>query len=170
MTAKLVEGDLLDHDAQYIAHQCNCTSKGAANLAKAVFSKYPYANIYNERNRKEPFWHKPGELYIRGGIGEGRFIINMTAQVLPGGPGKTLEVAPGMSIVETTETREKLFVECLKKIKTIETLRSIAFPWRIGCGVAEGDWNRYRMVIDRFAALLQKGGIDVFIVKRPEDE
>lgn len=170
MTAKLVEGDLLEHDAQYIVHQCNCVSKGASNLAKAVFEKFPYADIYRERSIRYPFWHKPGELYIRGGIGEGRLVINMTAQVLPGGPGKVFEVAPGMSVTETSETREKLFVQCLKKLKEIETLRSIAFPWRIGCGVAGGDWNRYHAVIDRFADMLAKKDIEVFIVKRPEDE
>jgi len=166
MTAKIIEGDLLEHDVQYIAHQCNCVSNGSLGLAKALFQKFPDTDVYKERNVVENFWHKPGEIYIRGTF---RPVINMMSQVVPGSPGKPFELAPGMWVTETSETREKLFVECLKKIKTIESLRSIAFPWKIGCGLAGGDWSRYHSVLDRFAAQLGKNDIDVFIVKRPED-
>ncbi len=173
MTAKIIEGDILDSNAQYIAHQCNCTSSGASGVAKAIFDKYPYANIYAERNsmsKNAPFWHKPGEIYIRGGLPtDGRLVINMTSQVLPGGPRKLFEVAPGMSVSETSEVREQLFVQCLRKIKSIQTLESVAFPWKIGCGMGGGNWERYLFVINRFAELVQKDGVEVFIVKRPED-
>jgi O-acetyl-ADP-ribose deacetylase (regulator of RNase III) len=169
MTAKLIEGDLLDCDAQYIAHQCNCTSKSSSGLAKAIFEKFPYADIYKDRYSENPFWHKPGELYIRGEVNQ-RLVINMTSQVLPGGPGKLFEVAPGMSTQETTETREKLFLICLKKIKAIPGIKSVAFPYKVGSGLAGGDWNRYHEVLNRFATQLDKSRVEVFIIKRPQDE
>lgn len=169
MNAILESGSVIDHHAQYIVHQCNCITEKASGLAEDLFNKFPNANIYKQRNGKHPYWHKPGELYITGDD-EDRKVINMTSQFLPGGPGKTFEILPGMVVKETIEMREKLFVQCLKKIAEIEDLQSIAFPWRIGCGIAGGDWSRYRFVIDKFAKKMHTKGIDVFIIKREEDE
>lgn len=180
MGAILVEGDLLDFDAQCIAHQCNCVSKGVAGLAKFLFEKYPKADIYVERNNNYTF-HKPGEIYVRddyridnsGTSWKNIYIINMTSQFLPGPPGSSFEIAPGMTVTETSETREKLFVQCLKEIKIIveeNKIESIAFPYRVGCGLAGGNWDRYKFVLDKFADQMYELGCKVYIVKRTEDD
>ena len=66
----------------------------------------------------------------------------MKSQFISGPPGSTFEIAPGIEVSETAEVREKLFLQCLKALK-IEVeqreIKSIAFPWRIGCGLAGGD-------------------------------
>jgi O-acetyl-ADP-ribose deacetylase (regulator of RNase III) len=46
---EVIDGNLLDFHASYIAHQCNCTSKGAKGLAKDLFAKFPQANVYARR-------------------------------------------------------------------------------------------------------------------------
>jgi hypothetical protein len=33
----------------------------------------------------------------------------------------------------------------------IEKLESIAFPWRIGCGAAGGNWEKYMKMIEGFS-------------------
>jgi hypothetical protein len=48
---KRYEGNLLDSDAQYIAHQCNCITTHAAGLSKVLFEKYPWANTYITKHR-----------------------------------------------------------------------------------------------------------------------
>ena len=53
----VVEGDLLSIETDYIAHQCNCVTKAARGLAKALFAKYPEANIYRQRGMQPD---KPG--------------------------------------------------------------------------------------------------------------
>lgn len=55
-------GDLLQATEQYIAHQCNCVSRGARGLAKTLFAKYPHANVY--QSRKSP--SQPGTILVHG--------------------------------------------------------------------------------------------------------
>jgi hypothetical protein len=92
----------------------------------------------------------------------------MLSQIIPGGPGEYSYC--NYYINDTQELREQLFVSCLKKIKQIKDLKSIAFPYKIGCGIAQGDWNRYKIVIDKFASVMAKSNIEVVIIKRPGDE
>jgi hypothetical protein len=47
---EVVSGDLLAPGFTYIAHQCNCVSRGARGLAKALFARFPHANVYRHRN------------------------------------------------------------------------------------------------------------------------
>ena len=38
---KVINGNLLEAQEQYIIHQCNCVSVNAKTLAKQLFDKYP---------------------------------------------------------------------------------------------------------------------------------
>jgi hypothetical protein len=49
----------------------------------------------------------------------------------------------------------------------IKGLKSIAFPWRIGCGIADGDWDYYQRLIEIFSNKMPD--VEVFIVKRITD-
>jgi O-acetyl-ADP-ribose deacetylase (regulator of RNase III) len=110
----------------YIAHQCNCTSRGSKGLAKSIFEKYPYANTYG-------MYREPGTIHVRGNV------INMYAQRRPGLPSGD----------DTPSLRILWFKSCLKEILKIEGIHSIAFPYRIGCGLAGGDWKQYQEMILR---------------------
>lgn len=170
MPAKIIEGDILECDAQYIAHQANCVSRLSNHLAKSIFKKFPYADIYSER-AKGNYVHIPGELYIRGN-GEGqRYIINITSQVLPGAPRKGN--IGRLQISDDSETRLRLFSGCLSQIANIKRLKSIAFPWRIGCGAARGNWTDYQAIINELADLVgdpdRPHPAEVIIIKRLQD-
>jgi len=114
-----INDSLLNSNEQYIAHQCNCTTKYAAGLAKTIFQTYPYSNVYQYRQRKS----KPGSIIISGDGTNNRFIINMMGQIYPGSP----------SLSETYEDRLIFFQSCLDNILKIPNLASIAFPYNIGC-------------------------------------
>ncbi|CAD7964202.1 unnamed protein product [Amoebophrya sp. A25] len=43
---KEVDGDLLNCGADFIVHQTNCVTTSAAGLAKFLFTRYPYADMY----------------------------------------------------------------------------------------------------------------------------
>ena len=163
MSTSIIEGSLLDSDAKYIVHQTNCISYGASGLAEFIFRKFPYADIYKER-KINGNWHLPGNIYISGG-GANRFIINAMGQFLPGKPASN--TVAGLLIKETAEVRVKYFSKCLSSIACINDLSSIDFPWRIGCGLAGGDWDQYYKMIDSFATKVST--VRVRIVKRPED-
>lgn len=67
----------------------------------------------------------------------------MFAQYAPGKP------RPGP---DSTDARTAAFLSCLDHIATIPHIVSVAFPFQIGSGLAGGDWDNYRGMIDRFAA------------------
>src|SRR5262249_59439701 len=49
---KIISGNLLDSDCQYIAHQCNCYSRRGAGLASAIFKIFPWADFYSSRSER----------------------------------------------------------------------------------------------------------------------
>lgn len=139
-----INADIILFASQYIAHQCNCTSKKSLGLAKQIFDKYPWANVYNSDEERVP-----GTILVRGKV------INMIAQIYPGSPSE--------KGLDTSANRMLMFKTCLEEIEKIHDLKSIAFPYRIGCGLAGGDWLSYKNMILNFAK--SNPTIEVYICK-----
>lgn len=161
MVAKVIQANLLEIDTKYIVHQCNCFTWVAAGLAQAVFEKFPYANIYKDRKPvgdENGKIDKPGTIIIKGNGIEQRYIINLLGQYYPGRPKYKDSQKDGF------KTRKKYFFSGLKEIAKINDLDSIAFPWQIGCGIAGGNWDEYKELIDKFAIHV-KDRAEVFICK-----
>lgn len=132
MSIEIIKGNLLDATEQYIAHQCNCVSSGSgAGLARAIFDKFPYSNIY--KNRTEP--DTPGTIIIKDNV------IAILGQYYPGGP-----LFKGNK--DTYNDRLAYFTKALVYISDIKDLKSIAFPFNIGCGLAQGKWKDYKVMIE----------------------
>eukprot|EP01068_Selenidium_serpulae_P011229 Selendium_serpulae@DN5621_c0_g2_i4.p1 len=90
--------------------------------------------------------------------------INMFGQFELGPAGKYSRVALPAGIKnETRLLQEKWFRECFEAITEINhkpilqgqtdgpSIKSIAFPHSIGCGLAGGNWNRYQAMLHNFA-------------------
>ena len=122
---QIINQDLLKSQCKYIAHQCNCISKGSAGLAKNIFDNYPYSNTYLSREKNSV----PGTIFIAGDGKEKRYIINMYAQFFPGKFGNEND---------SEDNRLKYFNQCLEKI-LIFADGDVAFPFGIGCGLAGGN-------------------------------
>ena len=152
---KEIIGNLLEHDAQYIAHQCNCVTNRSAHLSKAVFTAYPYADVYSCRTQPDTL----GTIKVKGNGKEQRYVINMFGQYFPG----KCRYPNGSK--DNPTLRQQSFQQCLDKISEIENMDSIAFPWGIGCGAAGGDWGKYEKMISDFAH--KNFFTDVYIVKLP---
>lgn len=118
-----------------IVHQVNAdpnnyTPKG---LSKEVFDAYPYANIYN------------GTIRVPGTIIISRQIVNLVGQKHRSKANKT---------DDTSEMRLGWFISGLHQLRDVvitHKVPQVAFPYGIGCGLAGGDWNLYRQLIDAFA-------------------
>lgn len=135
---KIVTGDLFDAEETYLCHQCNCVTNRAAHLAKAVFQKFPYSDVYTNR----VIHNKPGTIAVKGDGGNQRFVVGLFGQYYP-----------GYSKYPTSErdryqARLSYFKSCLEYLKELKG--SFAFPWRIGCGAAGGDWIQYLKAIRNF--------------------
>lgn len=141
MKIEIVNGNMFDSTTKYICHQCNCISTKSAHLAQTVFSRYPYADIYTNRTKSDT----PGTIIISGNGQDHRYVINMLAQYYPGSPRYPNSAKDGF------QAREQYFKQCLNHICNIKNLESIAFPFKIGCGAAGGNWDNYFKILSDFA-------------------
>jgi len=146
-----INGDLLECDAQYICHQCNCVTNKPKGLSQALFKKFPWADVYYNRKIRD----NPGTIIIRGDGKDKRFVINLFGQFYPGPPKYGSD---------SKEYRELCFKKGLDEIGKIKGIESLAFPYLIGCGLGGGDWNKYREMINDFAKKYHK--IKVYLIKK----
>jgi O-acetyl-ADP-ribose deacetylase (regulator of RNase III) len=154
---EVIDGDLLEAPEQYIMHQCNCVTSHAAGLAKKLFEKFPYADIYKERANP----HVPsagcemGDIIVRGNGSDQRLVVNALAQYYPGKPKYPQSKRDGYA------ARIDALKACLRKVSAIKGIQSIAFPDHMGCTLAGGDWPTYLGILTDWAD--QNPGIKVVI-------
>lgn len=140
-------------DHFHLVHQCNCISKGPPKgLASSMFNVFPAANVYDKRRQGL------GQIDTPGTISKHGRVLNLYGQWYPGNANDSSDSA---------EKRFGWFKYGLQDIGyTLPQNQQvhIAFPERIGCGLAGGDWNLYRAELYRWAANFPRW--KCFIVKR----
>ena len=149
---KEISGDLLQCKETFLCHQCNCVTNRSLHLAKSVFKQFPYADIYAGRSEHD----KPGTFILKGDGIDQRYVINILGQYYPGKPRYPDGKRDGAA------ARLAYFTSALQKMKPLKG--SFAFPYRIGCGAAGGDWDAYRTLIESFASSIED---DVVIYQLP---
>jgi hypothetical protein len=131
-------GDLLKlnlGEEEYIVHQANCQSTYARGLAQHLFRVYPEANTYNPT-----FTRVPGTISVHGPI------INMYAQDTP---GKTRSN-------NQRDKRLEWFQNGLDEIgDQLLDAKKIYFPYKIGCGMAGGNWVDYLKMIQDWTKTME---------------
>ncbi len=157
---EIVTGDIFEATEKYLCHQCNCVTNKAAHLAKDIFEKFPHADIYTPRTEPD----KPGHIIIRGNGQDQRFVVALLGQYYPGRPKYPLSTLDGQA------ARQKYFYHSLLRLAKVDDLESVAFPWRIGCGAAGGNWEHYLGTITNFAQYVDEKGVKVRIYRREGDE
>lgn len=150
---RIIDGSILDSQEQYIAHQCNCLTTNSAGVARLIFDKYPFSNVYKDRMSPSEI----GTIDIRGDGENDRFVINMFAQYYPGHSRYPESSKDGIA------ARKQYFQDCLDLISKIKDIKSIAFPWKIGCRLAGGNWDDYYSMLEKFAD--NNSHIDVVIYR-----
>jgi len=117
---------------------------------------FPHADIYTGRASPDV----PGTIVVRGEWGEPeRPVVNMLAQYYPG------EVRFEDSKKDGFSARLLYFKRCLSSMVELSDsvlTESFAFPWRIGCGAAGGNWDDYMDHLLQFSEVVSG---DVIIYK-----
>jgi O-acetyl-ADP-ribose deacetylase (regulator of RNase III) len=155
----ITPGNILDCKEKYLIHQTNCITKKSAGLAKEIFTRFPYANFYESRTEEDS---KPGHFVIRGDGQSQRLIVGINGQVYPGKP-KYPE-----SNLDGSVARAKHFYHGLLRLSKVPDLESVAFPFKIGCSLAGGEWDHYHQMISNFAEYVAKQGVKTVIYKHGE--
>ena len=132
----IIQADLLSSKGPYIAQQSNCVTKKALGLSAAIEKKFPYANHYKTRTCEDV----PGTIKICRPQGDGVSVICMFAQYGPGKPKK------GDSSID----RIGWFVQSLDQIVS-KGITQVDMPHNIGCGLAGGDWETYKEILEKHA-------------------
>jgi O-acetyl-ADP-ribose deacetylase (regulator of RNase III) len=157
---EVITGDLFEAPEQYICHQCNCVTNRAAHLAKDVFERFPYADIYSGRVSPDA----PGTVIIKGNGQDQRYVAALLGQYYPGFPKYPDSALDGPKV------REKYFHRALIHLAKTPGLQSIAFPWKIACGAAGGNWEHYLGTLENFAKYVEATqGTKVVIYRREGD-
>ena len=135
------EGNLLSSNCEVICHQTNCMGVMGSGIAKAIRSTYPEA--YRAlRDRFERGDALIGEVDFVPTIRDGflRCVVNCYGEkdYLPRG---------------VVHTNYDALQSCFNKIKAEFSGKNytIGFPYRIGCGLAGGDWDIvFKMINNTF--------------------
>ena len=146
---QIVNGNILDAKEEYILQQCCCTAVRPHGLSETISLFWKDANIYSLRRgigkrnlavmEDRP---EPGTIQV---IGK-RKIICAFAQVAMGKPG----IYDSCGKPDSQENRYNYFIECLNKITELNP-NSIAVPYKIGCGLAGGNWDTYYNALNTWA-------------------
>lgn len=129
MTIRVVDGDLLEAQEHIIGHQVNCQAVMGSGVAKALKSRYPriYTAYMEYCSGK-----KPEELLGKLQIVEleGKWAANLFGQLNYGRSSAIYTDYPSLQ-------------QALLSLKEYAKERglSVALPYQIGCGLANGDWN-----------------------------
>lgn len=161
MSVRLQYGDLLETtDVDLICHQVNCLTVKSHGLSEQISNKYPWCDIY--KTRQSLGGRNLATLETRGIPGQVKIFQNsghpsigcMLAQWDYGRCDK-----PRMRNIQpyrdTKENRGEWFHQCLCEIGSLDYQR-IAFPFKIGCGLAGGHWNTYFKMIKEFSRKYNK--------------
>ena len=147
---RIVKGDLLDAKEDVIAHQVNCRGVMGAGVAKQIREKWPYVyHRYREccyAHAIDPkallgycqFVHLDGKTANRNLI-----VSNLFGQV---------EYGRGKSFTDEEGFRRALnsmsFMLKNRSHNFKEPLATIAMPYKIGCGLAGGNWDNIYKIIE----------------------
>jgi len=169
----LIEGDLLEIKADFIVHQTNCLTVRSHGLAAVIAKKWPQYDIYATRKAEGQRNRAVAEdRGIPGSIETfDDHLVCFMAQWRPGKIGsKYFHVYPESDPPETTATRQQWFQSCLALLaqNLAGKAVSVAFPFRIGCGLAKGNWDVYRGMIETWAQT--NPNLTVWLVKLPGEK
>lgn len=136
---KIVRMNILDVEEGIIIHQCNNRGVMGAGLAKQIRNKYPEAyEDYREHCAYRNFRAPLGEIYFKK-VKEGLWIANAIAQ---DGYGKNRVYTnyEALRTVLDIAYKKSLLANC-----------KLHIPYKIGCGLAGGDWEVVFKIIEDVA-------------------
>lgn len=154
---KIIDGDLFNTDAKFIAHQVNCMGKMGSGVALQVKHNYPHVYVEYQRivesTNKEDLIGKVqivpvNPAYIGYDCGDidipytEQWICNLFAQNNYGYDGKQYT-----SIEALEQCFKQLYILTFEKNNNYNA--KIAMPYKIGCCRGGADWDEVYAMIDR---------------------
>lgn len=147
----IYKGNLVDSSAEIICHQCNCYGGFGAGVAKTIRDTYP--RVYEQYKKAvENKLIKLGMCQIvktHPGFNDNRLVANLFGQETYGSEKKRYTNYEGIYVA-----LEKLASYCQE-----HKIKSVAFPWKMSCGLAGAEW----LVINTMIETVFKNNEDIII-------
>ena len=143
-----VKCDILEIDCQVICHQVNCMGAMRSGVAKAIREKWPAVYetyLLGLKLKSETL----GTISVAD-VDKNKHVVNMYSQYEYGYDGKRY-------------TSYDAFCSCLEEIKAFaiyNDIKSIAFPYNIGCCRGGANWNVIYAMIE---SVFKDTEIDIYI-------
>lgn len=143
-----VKCDILEIDCQVICHQVNCMGAMRSGVAKAIREKWPAVYktyLLGLKLKSETL----GTISVTD-IDRNKHVVNMYSQYEYGYDGKRY-------------TSYDAFCSCLEAIKDFaiyNDIKSIAFPYNIGCCRGGANWNVIYAMIE---SVFSDTELDIYI-------
>ncbi|MFW6026035.1 MAG: macro domain-containing protein [Candidatus Woesearchaeota archaeon] len=138
---KVIQGDLLEGEVNIIAHQVNCMGVFGAGLAKQIAKKYPEAKKdYIDYCKNKGQHNLLGDVLITEV--EKYKITNLFSQKYYGRYGEYYKKY-------RRQTNYVALEKTLEELKRRYPDTKIGLPYKIGCGLAGGDWGIVYNIIDK---------------------
>jgi len=165
-----VSGNILAAKEEYIVQQTCCTALRAHGLSATIAAQWPTINPYKGRRCFKNNWAiledrpQPGSIKIYEETHDGQKVICLFGQYQHGKPGAYKDPLGITSTTppDTFQDRFTYFKQGLVEIGKLNPT-SIAFPYRIGCGLAGGNWDDYKGAIEEWAAAALPSTVNVVI-------
>jgi O-acetyl-ADP-ribose deacetylase (regulator of RNase III) len=148
----IVRGDILECTEDIICHQVNTFGAMGGGLAWQISQKYPKANADYEKFAKY-YGNDAGNLLGRVNFSEDidwKIIANMFSQ-------------------HEMTTDYVALRGCLQTVKMLACSmdKTVALPYNLGCGIADGDWNTVYEIIEE---ILSDYGATIYKLKEERNE
>lgn len=139
---KMVYGDALKNDCDVLCHQVNLQGVMGGGIALQIARAYP--KVEKEYIEYEP--KKLGEVCFSS--------------------AESYVVANCFSQNQYVETDYVALKTCMQKVLNYmdeNGFKSVAFPYRYGCGIANGDWSKVLSII---AEVLENKTVRIYALKQ----
>lgn len=143
-------GDLLKSDCSVIMHQANCFKTMGAGIAKSIALMYPQAEQVDQDYKALPK-DRFGK-FTCVTINNGPTIVNLYGQ-FNFGRGKQTEY-------DKLENAINEFL--IYAIENNINLSKVGVPYKMGCGLAGGDWEIVKEILVRQS---DKHGVNIYTYK-----
>ena len=131
-----INANLLDSDCNFICHQVNCQGRMGSGIAKQIRDRWSEVYTNYIRIATTHMLGKVQILYIEDANIPRQCVVNMFSQENYGYDGARY-------------TSYDAFWNCLNELKNqIPKGATIAFPYKIGCGLGGANWEIIEKMID----------------------
>lgn len=152
------EGDLLKSDCTTILHQANCFSIMGGGIAKSIAEIYPEALEVDKNSSYNP--HDKFGKFTGVTLDSGVTIVNLYGQHNLGRRETEFKTKDRVKMLR--KALDSFLYSAKSGLAPNVNLEKVGVPYGIGCGLAGGDWNVVKNILQSES---ENHKVDIYVYK-----